>query len=445
MANGNLPPGWVWTTVKDVVSVLETGGRPKGGAKGITSGVPSLGGEHLLYSGGFDFENIRYVPEEYFQNMKKGRIKKNDVLVVKDGATTGKTSFVDDNFPFPQAAVNEHVFILRTLSISLPKFLFYWFQSPNGQECIKDNFQGTAQGGITSRFVENSTFPLPPLPEQERIVERIESLFTRLDAGVAALKRARAALRRYKASLLKAACEGRLVPQDPQDEPAEELLRRLGKKPLEGDGLGELPKGWCWGILEELSSNANYGTSTKCDYAENEYPVIRIPNIISGNVDTGDLKFAVDGSGLRDKDSLSPGDLIIIRTNGSKDLIGRCAFIHKPLHRKLYFASYLIRYKIINFEIIGTWIVTIWDSLLIRAYLENVISTTAGQYNLNIVKLNKVPIPLPPLNEQMRIVAEVERRLSLVQELEQTIEPSLKRAARLRQAILKRAFEGRLV
>ena len=116
------------------------------------------------------------------------------------------------------------------------------------------------------------SIPLPPLPEQRRIVAEIEKQFTRLDAGVAALKRVQANLKRYRASVLKAACEGRLAPQDPADEPADRLLARIlaerrakweaehpGKKYVEPaapvtDGLPELPVGWCWASVEQIGA-----------------------------------------------------------------------------------------------------------------------------------------------------------------------------------------------
>ncbi len=107
----DLPEGWELTSLISVLSQLDSGSRPKGGVKNIPSGIPSIGGEHLNSKGGFNFEKIRYIPENYFSQMKKGKIQPGDTLIVKDGATTGKTSFVSNSFPFTKAAINEHIFL----------------------------------------------------------------------------------------------------------------------------------------------------------------------------------------------------------------------------------------------------------------------------------------------------------------------------------------------
>jgi type I restriction enzyme S subunit len=126
--------------VKPLINVLQTfesGSRPKGGVGTSTSGVPSLGGEHLTNEGDFDFSGIKYVSEEFFEQMLRGHIQTDDILIVKDGATTGKTAFVSDNFPYQRAAINEHVFLLRPKTdYVLPKFLFYFLSGPWGQTQI---------------------------------------------------------------------------------------------------------------------------------------------------------------------------------------------------------------------------------------------------------------------------------------------------------------------
>jgi type I restriction enzyme S subunit len=166
--------GWEWVKLKELV-LIESGKRPKGGSTG--TGVPSLGGEQLLPTGKVNWEKLRYVPEDFFDTLKKGKVKQGDVLVVKDGATTGKTAYVE-SLPFKKVAVNEHVFIVRSLDESrlLNKYLFFALFSEIGQKQIRDLFHGAAQGGITQRNVEEISIPLPTLDEQKRIIVYLDKL-----------------------------------------------------------------------------------------------------------------------------------------------------------------------------------------------------------------------------------------------------------------------------
>jgi type I restriction enzyme, S subunit len=206
-----------------------------------------------------------------------------------------------------------------------------------------------------------------------------------------------------------------------------------------------LPEGWALATLEQLSWDASYGTSERCDYNFSGPPVLRIPNVQKGRIDLQDLKHASPDAQRSDSDALLPGDFLVIRTNGSKDLIGRAALVDKPFDQFHFYASYLIRFRFTSSASSAPWAALMWDSFSNRAEIERAAATTAGQYNLNIAKLSRLRLPLPPVAEQHRIVAEVERRLPVIDELEATVEADLKRAAGLRQAILKRAFEGKLV
>jgi type I restriction enzyme, S subunit len=163
--------------LSSLINTLENGSRPSGGVGQISKGIPSIGGEHITESGKFDFDNIKYVPEKYFTSLTRGIIEKGDVLVVKDGATTGKSAFVDENFPFNLAAINEHIFIIRPeTSLLLPEYLYYFLFSEWGQAQIEQEFHGGAIGGINQSFVEHLEIPLPPLPEQQRIVHIFRQL-----------------------------------------------------------------------------------------------------------------------------------------------------------------------------------------------------------------------------------------------------------------------------
>ena len=194
-----------------------------------------------------------------------------------------------------------------------------------------------------------------------------------------------------------------------------------------------------------ISWNASYGTSEKCDYGWSGPPVLRIPNIVGGKIDLSDVKCAKESTKLDEKDALAIGDMLIVRTNGSRDLIGRSAIVERPFERPHFYASYLIRFRLVNVETLLAWTRTIWHAPSHRARIEALAATTAGQYNVNVAKLSRLLILLPPVSEMRRIATEVDRHLSVIDELEIEIEVNRKRADRLRQAILKRAFEGKLV
>src|ERR1700741_2233361 len=146
---------WQFVNLNEVLISLESGSRPRGGVKNIKSGIPSIGAEHIDSNGGFNFQNIKYIPTEFAKGMQRGQLLFDDILIVKDGATTGRVSFVDKDFPFKEAYVNEHVFICRPSRSINSRFLFWFLWSDQGKANILQNFKGTAQGGINTTFVNN--------------------------------------------------------------------------------------------------------------------------------------------------------------------------------------------------------------------------------------------------------------------------------------------------
>jgi type I restriction enzyme S subunit len=160
--------------LSNLVVNLESGSRPKGGVD-EDGDIPSLGAEHLDDDGGFKFKKIKKIKKEFFDNMRTGHIKKNDILIVKDGATTGKVSIVNDSFPFVYASVNEHVFILRVnQNISSPEYVFNFLKTKSGKDQILKDFRGATVGGISRTFTDKVEIPLPPLSEQKLIASILE-------------------------------------------------------------------------------------------------------------------------------------------------------------------------------------------------------------------------------------------------------------------------------
>jgi type I restriction enzyme S subunit len=353
--------------------------------------------------------------------------------------------------------------VLRTEDGILGKYLFYFTLTDDFIATVTALQRGVSYPAVRDRDVRDQWIPLAPLSEQHRIVAEIETQFTRLDAGVAALKRAQVNLRRYKASVLKAACEGRLVPTEAElaraerreYEPADVLLQRIlaerrtkweaenpGKKykepkPPDKSDLPELPEGWVWASLPQMGELGRGKSKHRPRNDERlfvgPYPFIQTGEVrrAEGTVTTYSQTYSEFGlaqSRLWPKGTLC---ITIAANIAETAILGFDACFPDSVvgfipasGTDVRFVEYFIR--------------------TVREELEQWAPATA-QKNINLKTLQGVAVPLPPQNEQLRIVAEVERRLSVVQELEKQVEVALKRAARLRQAILKHAFEGKLV
>jgi restriction endonuclease S subunit len=160
---------WPTVSLTDVAATIETGKRPKGGA--VDAGIPSLGGEHVSGDGSVNCDVATFVPEPFFRDLKKGVLADGDILIVKDGATTGRTGFLCLPSSQFQAAANEHVFIVRTdESRCMQSYAYHLLRSAVGNRMVLSDFRGAAQGGISRGFADRVVFPLPPLNEQRRIV-----------------------------------------------------------------------------------------------------------------------------------------------------------------------------------------------------------------------------------------------------------------------------------
>ena len=433
------PHGWGQTKLSELIT-LESGLRPRGGVKGITEGIPSLGGEHLNNKGGFHSENMKYIPEEFFKSLNYGHICQSDILVVKDGATTGKTSFVDEDFPYTQAAINEHLFIVRVIQeLVTPKFIFYYLFSKKGQDSIRLDFRGATIGGISRNFPKKVEIPLPPLPEQRRIVTKLDTLFAQLDTGIKVIKQAQAGLQRYRRSLLKAAFEGELT-KEWRDEHAEKGGKDIGKR---------ADTAW----IEWKRTVMNKRTSPE------HWEIVQlkeIANLRREKVQPKDSSKNLNYVGLKHIDS---GVSILKRWGDASEVKSAKSrfYPNDVLYGKL--RSYLDKAVIVEMEGICSADILVFtaNSKMIPRFLvyllhsqpfRNYAIATSSGITLPRTSwdaLGKFTFALPPLTAQEQIVSELERCLSIADEVEATIASELARAERLRQAILKQAFSGKLV
>lgn len=351
------------------------------------------------------------------------------------------------------------------------RYIEAFLRSQAAQIAIDGMKTGISNSGLNlthGRFFRLQV-PLAPFPEQQRIVDTIESYFTRLDDAVASLERVQRNLKRYRSSVLKAAVEGQLVPTEAElariegrdYEPASALLERIRAERRhrweEAGGRGEyaepaapdtsdlpeLPEGWCWATVDQLASEVRFGSSAKTqEQLVDGVPVLRMGNIIEGAIDFSVLKYLPKNHAEFPDLLLERGDLLFNRTN-SAELVGKSAVFHGH-GLPCSFASYLIRARFMD-GIAPEFIAQFLNSLAGRAWIASVVSQQVGQANVNGTKLKNCVVPLPPKPEQDRIVAEVSRLTSVATAASAAAASDLNRVGRLRQAVLKWAFEGKLV
>jgi type I restriction enzyme S subunit len=401
-------PNWPTKKLGELI-IIESGKRPKGGS--VEKGIPSIGGEQLLSDGKIDWNNLRYIPEEFYNSLSKGKIQEGDVLVVKDGATTGKTCYVE-KLILPRAAVNEHVFILRSRNPDLlfNKFLFYVLFSDIGQRQISNVFHGSTQGGITQKDIERIEIPLPPLEIQKRIVARIEELFEKIDKA--------------KQLREKALEETEQIFQSALQEIFDKGEKKWGTKKL-----GEI-----------LIKNPQYGLTAKSSKEKKKFRYIRITDITDeGKLKSEDPRYIDLDEKEFNKYKLEKEDFLIARTGS----VGR-VYLHYLLDQPSVFASYFIRFPLDRSQVIPHYIFYYGLSPAYKKKIEETLRIVA-QPNINAQEFCNFEIPLPPLPEQKRIVAYLDDLREKIEKLKQLQQKQLEELDELKKSILEKAFQGELV
>lgn len=323
---------------------------------------------------------------------------------------------------------------------------------------------------------------LAPQPEQRRIVAKIESLFAKMDAGVAALKRAEANLKRYRASVLKAAVEGRLTEQwrkeNPPSETGEELLARIlaerrkrweaeqlaklagkGRKPPknwktkyqepvrpDARHLPELPDGWCWATVDQVAQVTGGLTQNPARAKLSvQYPYLRVANVYADAFRLDDIRTIGVSDAELSRVTLRRGDLLIVEGNGSPDQIGRVAE-WKGSVTPCCHQNHLIKVRCSPSSCLPRWLLLWLLSPAGREFVLAQASSTSGLYTLSLSKVRGIPLPLAPTAEQAEAAEVVDHMRDAAQVTDQQVAVATTiRVPALRQSILQSAFEGRLV
>lgn len=451
----NVPSHWKVVPLEDVLTDIIGGGTPSKTNPSYWKGfIPWLSIKDMRTRRPADA--IDHISEEAVQYSSTNIIPA-DTVIIATRVGLGKVVRV----PY-DSAINQDLKALIAGPELDKSYLEYWMTSI--ADYLESIGSGTTVKGIRLEQLRSIPFPLAPLNEQKLIVAEIEKQFSRLDEAVANLKRVKANLKRYKAAVLKAAVEGKLTEKwrkaHSELETAGELLNRIlierkrdwadenpGEKynePAEPDmsKLSELPSGWAWSRSDQLFNYVTSGSRGWARYySESGAAFLRMGNLDHEtiNLDLSDIQRVQPPKGAEgSRTRVMPGDILIsitadvgmvglVPTNFEEAYINQHVALARPTTavNHVYLAWYLAGKN-------GQ------DQL-------KKLQRGATKVGLGLDDIKAVDVPLPPAKEQNAIVAEIDRRFSIISEVEVQVEVNLLRAERMRQGVLKSAFEGRLV
>jgi type I restriction enzyme, S subunit len=462
-----LPNSWVWTSIAEIADT-SSGGTPRRGRRDFFGGsIPWVKSGELR--DGLVFHTEESITELGLRSSSAKVFPTGTLCLALYGATVGKLGLLGID-----AATNQAVCGILVPDLIATHYLFHFLFSRRRK--LIELSKGGAQPNISQDIVRREVVPLPPLAEQHRIVAKIEELFTKLDSGVEALRTARAQLKRYRQAVLKAAVTGELTKQwreahQAELEPASELLGRMLKERREKWEVNQLarmkeahddpknsewkrrykppaelfnlslplvPEGWSWVSADQICSQITDGEHIQPRYQDEGFPMLTAKNVRDGYVDFSDVGYIADRDFRNCLKRCAPqeNDILIVSVGATT---GRAAIVSDvapfAIVRSVLMLRPLVCPRYLLSCVQSSWCQT-WIS---RA------SGSSAQAHLYILDTRKMPVPIPSLAEQQIIVDEVERLLSITDAVMQAIEQSLKQTERMRQSILKKAFEGKLV
>lgn len=488
-----IPSTWAWTRLGEVMTKI---------TDGTHHSPPNLERGDFLYisaknikADGVLLSNATYVTREIHEEIfSRCNPEFGDLLYIKDGATTGIATINNLVEPFSMLS---SVALLKPSSGVYNSFLLQVLRSPFFYQEMRSEMTGVAITRVTLQKLEEAMVPLPPLPEQRRIVAKIDQLMAVCDdlekkRDALAQKRLafhNAAIRRLleaeessefssawdflvehfgevysvkenvaelRKAILQLAVMGKLVKQDSNDPPASELLkeieaekRRLVKegkikapKPLPPIAPEEVPfaapKGWEWVRLESLfiTSGGIQKTPSRAP-RDNAFPYIGVSNVLRGRIDLTKIERFELLPGELEKKRLETGDLLVIEGNGSLSEIGRCALWEGAIENCVH-QNHIIRCRPQKKEV-GRFVLLEMNSPFGVSEMQQLAITTSGLYNLSVGKIQQFVLALPPLAEQHRIVAKVDQLMALCDRLEAQIDTTTAKKTAILNAVLAKA------
>lgn len=410
----NLPRGWEVKKLGDIVK-LKNGFAFKSNLF-CDIGIPIIRIKNIQNENIVLDDLVFCNPNDYKNNLDNYLIQKNDILIAMSGATTGKIGLYNLN---NKAYLNQRVGLLRINNDILRKYIF-WFLYCNSEQNLTNAF-GAAQPNLSTEQIHNIQIPLPPLKEQERIVGILDESFAKIDESIKILEQDLLNLDELMQSALQKAF-------NPLKDNAKENYK--------------LPQGWEWKSLGEISNLIQNGfAASKNNEIPSGYVHLRTHNISTDGNLNFDTLIKIKREFIKEKQSFIEKNDILFNNTNSTELVGKTALVTQNYN--YVFSNHLTKIKLKN-QYNSKLVVFYFVLLLKNKYFEKICHQWIGQSGINIDKLKKIQIPLPPLKEQEQIAEHLDFVFKKAKALKELYTKELQDYEELKQSLLDKAFKGEL-
>ena len=404
-----VPEGWVWTTVSDISKSI---------LYGVSESAKPAGKYKLLritdiQNNQVDWETVPFT--DFDDNKVSSYILCNgDILFARTGATVGKSYLIKN---LTQKAIYASYLIrVQTFNLIIPEYVKLFFESEYYWAQIELNSVGIGQPNVNGTILGSLNIPLPPLSEQKRIVIEIERWLSLINAIENNKVDLQTAIKQTKSKILDLAIHGKLVPQDPNEEPASELLKRINPKAeitCDNGHSKKLPQSWMICRFGEICKVENGYAFSSDEYKPFGTPLVRISNIVNDKIDLSSCVF-IQGD-VEEKFIVSKGDLLIAMSGATTGKMG----IYSQ-NEISYLNQRVGNIKILNKDLLlpkyrNYFMISKMDDILKLAY-------GGAQPNISAKVISNFLFPLPPLAEQQRIVAKIEELFSILDGIQKSLE-----------------------
>lgn len=451
-----LMEGWCWTTLGRVLSPISSI-DPKS----------ALGERTFHYVDLSAVENgrvskSRLIPGNEAPSRARQVIQAGDTLFSCVRVYLQNIALLGEELSTPVASTAYCV--MRPSEVVDPRFLNLFVRSRRFIEWMIPLQRGNSPPAVLDGDLKAQAFPLAPLPEQRRIVAAVDALIAEIDDGEAALAVARKGLDTFRRALLKAAITGELTKdwraENPVSETGHDLLARIARDrvgaspkgrarrtesaPIDTSALQELPNGWVWATLDQVKSgDQRNGISIAGSPSPPGVKAMRLDALTTRGLDLEAVRYIPLPEDRISIYEVNAGDLLVSRANGSPEFVGRAVYVDE-IAEPVVFPDTMIRYPLGADRQTGRWMELAWNSPLGRGQIRRLAKTTAGILKISQEDISQIALPVPPPAEAAEILRRVSEALAASAETLALLDVEAGDAIRLKQSVLKAAFEGRL-